>query len=86
MCGELIHIFQRHDLKCYQALLILSVEKKQTENKENNLATGKYLTANPAIPSRSGIAVERELLCMQLVQNVLTYILCWFWLGYSSMG
>lgn len=59
VCGELIHIFQRHDLKCYQALLILSVEKKQTENKENNLATGRYLTANPAIPSRSGIAVER---------------------------
>lgn len=63
-----------------------SGKKKQTENKENNLATGRYLTANPAIPSRSGIAVERELLCMQLVQNVLTYILCWFWLGYSSMG
>lgn len=28
----------------------------------------------------------RELLCMQLIQNVMTHILCWFWLEYSTVA
>lgn len=46
-------------LNATKLFLFFQWKKKQTENKENNLATGRYLTANPAIPSRSGIAVER---------------------------
>lgn len=93
VCGELIHVFQRHDLKCYQALLILSERKKakhkQTQKKESNLQHRNMKMANSQ-PSHflqeCETAVGRELLCMQLIQILLTYILCCFWLGYSGMG
>lgn len=49
VCGELVHIFQRHYLKGHQTFLILS-------EKKTKLLTGQedasLLTANP-IPSRN---------------------------------
>lgn len=48
VCGELIHIFQRHDLKCYQALLILSVEKKPNRKQRKQFSNRKIPNSQPS--------------------------------------
>jgi len=42
VCGELIHVFQRHDLECHQTFLILPEKRKK--NTINRVATGICLT------------------------------------------
>lgn len=45
VCGELVHIFQRHDLKCYQALLILSEEKTNKQKTKKTIYSNMKIDA-----------------------------------------